>query len=370
MQRNRSVIRSLAAAGTVALLAAACGNGTGQESANGDTVTLTFSSHVPEDSAPMRGIRKWMDLVEEATDGRVEFEGHYAEALLPGAEALRGTGDGRTDMAWVANLYFPSELPLTAIGSLTFQSESPEGQSRALTSLVHEDEAFAAEWERNQVRPLLFTPVGTQVLGFTEPVEDLTSMAKRSVRAVGYTAQAIQEVGMTPVGLSAAEVFESLDRGVIDGFGEFPMDAAVDSYSLQESAPHFVEFRGGTYVASALAINESVWAGLDSDIQEAMDEAYEDYLTFALDDLATSEDAACDTFLADGGTLTVLDDAEVEQWRSAVEDDVVSGWLDAATQAGVDRDAAQSTLETYQSLVADAQASSDRELGTVRCAAR
>ena len=374
MSRQGSVARGLAFASAFLVLLSACGSngseGGGSEAGGDDPITLTFSSHVPQDSTPMRGIEKWMEIVEESTDGKVQFETHYAEALLPGAEALRGTGDGRTDMAWVANLYFPSELPLTALGSVTFQGQSPEGQSRAMTELVRDDEAFAAEWERNSVRPILFTPVGTQVLGFTKPVESLSDLQGRSVRAVGYTAQAIAGVGMTPVGLSAAEVFESLDRGVVDGFGEFPLDAAVVSYSLHETAPHFVEFGGGSYVASALAINQNVWDGLDDDIKEAMDSAYEDYLAFALDDLAQVEEQACNTFLEEGGTITILDDSEVSQWRSSVESDLVDDWIKAAVNAGTDEAEARDTLDTFQGLVAAALESSDRELGTVACAAQ
>ena len=354
----------------LALATTACGSSSSGDSGgtSGETITLRFSSHVPDNAAVSQGIVHWMDAVTEATDGQVEFETYWNGSLLPGEELLNGLQDGRADVGWLAGLYYPNEMPLTLLGALPFVVTDPGVQTAALGSLYEDSEAFATEWQDNGVRPVFFTPVGPQIIGTSDPVDSVSDFADKRIRAVSFMGEALKEVDATPVGLAAAEVYESVDRGVIDGYGEMPFDAAVTSYSMQEVAPHIIEYGGGTYSPLALAISETTWSDLPEDVQTAMVDATTEYREFALDDLTKAEDTACETLYEAGGAVTVLPEEEQEAWAESALPVVTESWMEAVTSAGGDEGTAEATLDSFKSIVEEESAGSDHVLGTVRCA--
>src|SRR5690606_1546294 len=96
----------------------------------------------------------------ERTDGRVEIEFFYGEALVKAADMLEGVSAGRADIGYAASLYFPAQLSLASVVEIPFTTTDPGAQAQAFYSLYQENEAFRADYENAGVHVLTFNPIG------------------------------------------------------------------------------------------------------------------------------------------------------------------------------------------------------------------
>lgn len=360
---------------TIALLSAAaialtgCASGAADAGGDEDKVyKLKLASYQPPGAAEAVATGKWAKQIEEETDGRVKIEFFYQEGLLPGAETLQGVGDGRADLGYIADAYYPGELPLTNIAGLPFSTSSPEAQGHAFKDLYENNEEFRQEWENQGVHVLIWAPVPPNTLALKEPATTLEDLEGRKIRAIGYSAEAFQEAGMTPVAISQSEVYESLQRGVVDGTSGGSMDILTDR-DYQEVAPHFMDLRSGNYALTMNVINKRVWDKLPADLQDTITEVSEGYLDTYLETLAEHENASCDKLLAANGTITILDEKEAQAWADRTKDSVKASWAKAvkSSTSGADPEAFYSD---YMTALDKYEADATYEPALQRCNAR
>lgn len=358
---------SIAVFAIAALALTSCSAGGGDESGE-ESFSLKLASYQPPGAAEPEATLKWIDNVNEATDGRVDVEYMYQEALLPGAEILKGVGDGRADMGYVADAYYPGELPLTNIAGVPFITSSAEAQGKAFAELYETNEAFRAEWDKQGVHVLMWAPVPPNTVALEKPAKDLGDLEGRKVRQIGFSAEAFQQVGITPVAISHSEVYEALQRGVIDGVSGGSLDILTDR-DYQEIAPNFMDLRAGNYAVSAVIINKKLWDGLPSDVQDAMNTESEDYLDIYMEVLMAHEDAACTKLLDADGTITVLDQNEADEWSQQVSPAIKAAWESNVKSSGSTGDAS-AFYDEYAAVVKKYEAESTYEPALQRCAAR
>jgi TRAP-type C4-dicarboxylate transport system substrate-binding protein len=356
----------VAAASATLLLTTAC---SGSNAAGGDeTFHLRFASYNVPDAAEAKTTAQWAKDVAKATDGRVEVEFFYQESLLTGVETLPGVADGRADMGFIADAYYPGELPLTTVVGIPFVTSNPQAQGRAFIDLYQNNEALKAEWENQGVHVLTWAPVPPNIVAVEEPVDSLDDLAGRKIRGYGYVSQALEAAGASAVGISQSEVYEALQRGVLDGTSGASLDIAVDR-DYQEVAPHFVDVNSGNYAMTANVINRQLWDSMPSDIQAAITKVSEDYLDDYLARLGDLEVAACDELLEAGGDVTLLPESETQDWAEKAGPQIRNKWAKAveSSAGGADADA---FFEEYTSMLESYEAESDYESAMKRCDAQ
>lgn len=349
-----------------ALLLAACGSGAG--SAEGDTFTLKFASYNVPKAAESVTSKAWAKEVEEATNGRVKVEFYFQEALLSGAETLQGVADGRADMGYIAGAYYPAELPLSNVAGVPFVTGNPEAQGRTFAELYESNEALQEEWESLGVKVITWAPVPPNIVAMKQPADSLDDLQGKKVRGYGYVSEALDIAGASAVGISQSEVYEALQRGVLDGTSGASLDIAADR-DYQEVAPHFMDVNFGNYAVTANIINQQVWDDMPQDIQAAITKASEDYMDDYLENLAELEVEACDELLNAGGDITLLDESETAAWAAEAGPAIRETWASdvKASNPEVDTD---SFFEAYTSTLEKHEAESEYVPAMERCAER
>lgn len=355
-----------AAVSAALFLATACGGSTA--AGEDQTFNLRFASYNVPDAAEAQTTAQWAKDVAEATDGRVEIEFFFQESLLTGVETLPGVADGRADLGFIADAYYPGELPLTTVVGIPFVTSNPEAQGRAFIDLYANNEALKAEWENQGVHVLTWAPVPSNIVAVKEPMDSLDDLAGRKIRGYGYVSQALEAADASAVGISQSEVYEALQRGVLDGTSGASLDIAVDR-DYQEVAGHFVDVNSGNYAMTANVINRDVWESMPEDIQDAITEVSENYLEEYLARLGELEVAACDELLEAGGDITLLPESETQAWAEEVGPQIRDQWAEAVANSagGVDAD---DFYEDYTSTLESYEADSDYESAMQRCAAQ
>lgn len=354
---------------------AACGGSSDTEASSagaegggsGESYSWQYANYLPPTSSLSTGIVNYFDAVEAG--GNVEIEEFYQEALLSATDIMPGVSQGRADLGFTIALYHPGELPLSQIVGVPFQTDDAEAQVRAMNDLYETNDAFRGEWEKQGVHVLSFVPLAPTMVATADPLPGYDGLAGKKIRAVGLLSQAMQSAGVNPVALPAPEVYESVERGVIEGFTSYPFDVAVAG-SMNEVAPYMTDPGTGLYNLGALIITKSLWDGLDDQTKTLLTEQVDEYVPNSIELLAEEEKKQCDVFLEAGGTASVFSEQDVKKFESAVGDKVIDAWRAQVVKAGVAEGDADAFLKEYQAALTEQSAASNYVPGLVACAER
>lgn len=367
MPSNRYTTAALMVSASLVL--ASCGaDGDGGDSAGGESYDLRFASYNVPTAAEAVASKQWAEDVGEATDGRVTVEFFYQEALLSGAETLPGVADGRADMGYIAGAYYPAELPLSNVAGVPFLTENAEAQGRTFIDLYESSDALRQEWEAQGVHVLTWAPVPPNIVAMKEPADSLEDLEGKKIRGYGYVSEALEMAGASAIGISQSEVYEALQRGVLDGTSGASIDIATDR-DYQEVAPHFMDVNFGNYAVTANIISLQTWEQMPEDIQEAITEVSEGYLDQYLESLAELEVAACDELLEAGGDVTLLDESATAEWEEEAGPAIQEIWANDVEASNPEADT-DAFFDEYTSTLEGYETESGYEPAMERCAAR
>lgn len=350
------------------LALAACGNSDPGGTGSGETYELQFASYNVPDAAESLAQKDWAKRVEEATDGRVKVEFFFQESLLAAAETLPGVNDGRADMGWVATGYYPAELPLMSVVGVPFLSQDPNAQIEAFTDLYANDPAIKDEWNAQGVHVLHWNPSSANIVATKEPISSISDLDGVKVRGYGYVSEALKLAGMNAIGLAQPEVYEALQRGVIDATSGASLNIAVDR-KFQEVAKHFVGMDFGTYSITADVISLNKWNELPADIQETITEVSKEQPKIYIDYLKAEEEQACEALFEAGGKVTVLPEADTRPWRDAAGPKIKDIWIQDVKKANSKADPT-AFYDAYAALIEQYESGSTYQEPLKRCAAK
>lgn len=366
------------AGGLVAATAmlAACTTGTGTAgngstedgAAAGETVNLQLATYLGPTAPPAIAIQWAADELNSRSDGAINVEIFFAEALLKGPEIVSGVAQDRADMGLATMSYNPGELPLTQVTSVPFQNEDALALTAALQTLWENNEDFQAEWEGTETQPLSFLGAPAGIVSSDEEIPGVDWFQGKNIRATSYTANALQAIEANPVGITLGEIYEGMERGTIDGYASMIMDTVM-SASLQEVSPWIADTGIGTYAGNVVVINPSVWEGMSDANKTIFEEVFAEFDEEYLSIVSGIEDETCDALIAEGGGVTIWSNSEKEKWKDAVGDSVLEDWRNKSQQAGLDAAAVDAFWEDYQTALEENQ-SGDSKSGMERCAER
>jgi len=354
-----TLLKLTAIAATAGLALAGCASGPGGGTDGGtEKVTLVFASHTAENSGEMQEVQWWVDRVNELTDGALDFQASYSGSLVPAADEFAAVRDGRIDAAYTAAFYNPAEFPLSQVAGIPFVTDDAYAHTTALDELFESNEAFNQEYLGQNVRPLFFIALGSSAIGSKSPVSTVDDLKGLKIRSGGLLVNALQVAGAEPVAMGFDEVYQALERGVIDAYSAAQMTSAHAS-GLFEVAPYLSNAGIGNYVASSFTINEDYWQSLPQSIRDAMEQASQEARTERTHILADEATAVCDAIIADGGEVIAWSPDEVQKWKDLVGDEIVDLWIKNVGDAGIDAETARSFYDEFVEKVESLKAESD-----------
>jgi TRAP-type C4-dicarboxylate transport system substrate-binding protein len=250
-------------AGTLAALAMTTGTALAEAEH-----TLVISSWVP----PTHNINaemlpRMIEMIEEATDGRVT--GEVRMGLAPPPAQMDLVLDGAVDIAYVFHGYQPGRFVGYKLVELPGIETTAEAASAAYWRL-HE-EYLAQLDEHRGVKLIGLHTHGPGQLHTGAPVESLAEIEGLKLRMPGGVATDVgAALGATGIQVPAPKVYETLASNTADG-----VMMTIDSrqgFRLTEVAPHYYEIPGGFFRGSfAYIMNEDVFADLPEDLRDALE---------------------------------------------------------------------------------------------------
>ncbi|MDA2810047.1 C4-dicarboxylate TRAP transporter substrate-binding protein [Nocardiopsis sp. RSe5-2] len=326
-----------------------------------DTYVLHYTTYSNPTSDQSRAAQRWADEVEELTGGGVTVRLHYSESLVGADESVQATLDGRADAAQVGSIYAASDLSMFTVVELPFETRNPEVQMRAIERLYEENEVYREDFDRQGVRLLFPLPLGVNAIGTREKVGGLDDLRGMSIRAGGLTSEVMLAAGANPVAMTATDIYESMSRGVVDGYTSLAL-ANLPTFGLSETTPYITDPGIGAYSSSIVVINGDLFDSMPEGYRKALLSASENGIANGLEEMGALGDTSCEELDASGAEFTSLPEEEVAAWKEKAG--VAEDWVARYEERGYD---ARSVLDDYRRIIEEESAASDYTAPLAEC---
>lgn len=347
IKKQATIATMLVSAG---MLTACSGDGDGKEN-----YTLQYTTYSSSSSDQSQTVQRWAKEVEELTDGGVKVDFHYSQSLVGADEALEATVDGRADLAQVGSLYAASDLPMFTVVELPFETQNPEAQMKAIKRLYEEKGAFRENFDDAGVKLLYPLPLGSLVMGLNEAAESPDDLEGRSIRSNGLTSEALLTVGANPVAMTANDIYESMERGVIDGYSALSM-ANLSTFGVSTISPYLVNPGIGAYASSIVVVNKDLFESMPTEYQQAIEEASAKAISIGLEELDSASEIACSELKENNTEFSRFSQEEASEWQGRT--DLASWWIN---ENGGEDYSAESVLSNYRSFIKEEEEESSYE---------
>lgn len=301
-----------------------------------DKYTLVVSSMLL-DNTPNTAVQDWfLDQLVERSNGRIELERYGAGSLCSPLETTACVMDGRADIGVTVPAYTPQQFVLAEVGTLPFMSSDNYALMRALHDLNQNNPTFRSETEKLGLIPIAYFSAGLAILGAKEPLQSVEDLSGKRVRAVGDgVLQAVGAAGANAVAVTAAEMYEAAERGVVDVVFN-NMDAPT-AYNLDEVLPHWSDAGFGHYILVGIWMSEDAYNRLPEDLQQIVDEVTEELNTGAgIEAFSKVVATQCDQMIEGGNvkSFTLWSDEAKAEWKNLTGNGPLERFVQKAADAG------------------------------------
>mgnify|MGYP006277393685 FL=1 len=160
-------------------------------------------------------VEKLAELVSEKTGGEFTLNISYGGLSKP-RENLDNISFGAIQMAQFCAGYHPDKNPSITVLELPFLGVESLEEERRVSMAVYDHPAVAEDLARWNATLLMPSPMPQyNLVGVGEKPSSLSEFEGLSVRATGGIGEAMEAVGAIPTSMSATEVRQALDSGVV-----------------------------------------------------------------------------------------------------------------------------------------------------------
>ena len=244
---------------------AACGEKGGSDD---KVYELTVSMHDGSQTLKGRYMQEWADNLKEATNGRLDITVVAGGALASSDTVVEAMETGVCDIAMVYTTKYDAlfrltngvALPMLGIGSAQEATD-------VLWDLYEQSPDMKAEYD-NYV-PIHIYSNGPSFFHFVkEPVNTFAGISGLKMRSGGGSmTDFITYCGGAPMNIATNELYESIEKGMLDG--NVCNGSQMASWNLAEVETYFMDMPLFVGVWMTL-MNKEVFEGLPKDLQDAI----------------------------------------------------------------------------------------------------
>lgn len=279
------------------------------------TTTLRLSTYVNEVDVRYNGFKKFAELVAAKTSGRVKVEIFPSSTLHGWSEGVDAVLGGVSDISWM-----PADKRLPC-----YRATSLYPMVVDMKKQIELDAAYAALMKDEAAKAGLLPLINSnysydQEWWFKTPGADLSKLNGKLVRSIGpLVSMMIETWGGKPVFVAPKEVFQSAERGVVDGINMGV--ATYSAWKLWGVMPHMVK-ANLFYGNINYMINKRKFETLSAPDQAALLAAARESEVWLKPEYEKSVDTSIADAVKQGGTVTSVAPAQ----RKAMVDSIATKW--------------------------------------------
>ena len=296
------------------LLAACCGPTAAQQPA---PIVVKFSHVVATDAPKGKMAERFRQLVDERTKGKVKVEVYANSTLFKDKEEMEALQLGAVQMLAPSLAKFgPLGVKEFEVFDLPYVFPDEAAFHRVADGPI--GKALLAKLEAKQIRGLGFIDNGFHAMAGNRPMKkpvDFKGMKMRIQSSKVLDAQ-MRALGAIPQTMTASEVYQSLQTGVVDGTEGVP--SGLYTQKLNEVTKYMTLSDHG-HLAYAVIANRRFWEALPADLRTTIEAALKEAIDFGNAAARIDNVDAVAAIRATGRTdVTVLTPQQKEEWRQVL----------------------------------------------------
>ena len=279
-------------------------------------VELKLAYHLPTNHPLSKGVEKFVKNVKEKSKGSIDIKVFPAGQLYTDKTMNDALMSGGVDMGLNTVGRWATIIPAMEIFDVPFMFPDYAKVDKAIDGGL--GEKLTAELKKKNVVPVIWADYGfVQFQNAKKAITKPSDFAGLKIR--GYSAmssETIKALGASPVTMGAAEVYMSIQRGVIDG--QTSGTSAVRDRKVYE-VTKYLTMTNHAYPEFILAMNAKSYDKLSANQKKIFDaeaKAVQDELraNSKNEDLAAMEDLK-----KKGMEVYIVPESELQAWRDATK---------------------------------------------------
>ncbi|MBT2130871.1 TRAP transporter substrate-binding protein DctP [Aliiroseovarius lamellibrachiae] len=279
-------------------------------------------------------VEKLAELVAAKTNGEFTLNISYG-GLSKNKENLDGISIGAFEMAQFCAGYHRDKNPSITVLELPFLGVTSLEQERDLSMALYQHPAAVADLARWNATLLMPSPLPQyNLVGVGDAPATLADFKGLSVRATGGIGQAMATIGAVPTSMSATEVRQAMDSGVVKAVSFAPH--AHMSFGTIENATWWTTNLNPGTVNCPVVVNSDALADLPDAQRDALLGSVDEALDHYIDNYNNKTMAAWGPALDERGIQRVtFTDAELAAFKDAAAAPAAKAWIEENTARGL-----------------------------------
>ncbi|MEL6277895.1 MAG: C4-dicarboxylate TRAP transporter substrate-binding protein [Pseudomonadota bacterium] len=279
-------------------------------------------------------VEKLAELVSDKTGGEFTLNISYG-GLSKNKENLDGISIGAFEMAQFCAGYHRDKNPSITVLELPFLGVNTLEQEREISEAVYKHPAVQADLARWNATLLMPSPLPQyNIVGVGDAPKTLADYEGLSVRATGGIGKAMAAVGAVPTSMTASEVRQALDSGVVKAVAFAPH--AHMSFGTVETGKWWTTNLNPGSVNCPVVVNTDALNGLSDAHRDALlgsiDEALDYYIEYYN---GATMDAWGPKLDEKGIERITYSDAELQAFRDTVAGPAAQEWIEENNARGL-----------------------------------
>jgi TRAP-type transport system periplasmic protein len=272
-RNGRAALRWTRAVVAVMGVSLAFGAVAGEAGAAERPVKLTFSTWTGSEGVGTEGFHWFLREIQKRSEGRVEIDDYWWGTLIPLPNQVDGLGVGLADISFLFAAAEKGRMPLWYVTSLPAVSQNPMAAMLAQYDLAKHP-AIEAEFRRLNITFVAGGVSAPRKLWLRYKVNSLDDLRGRKIRAIGDEAKLVRQFGAAPVATTSAEMYEAMERGIVDGAIVSIMGGVI--FSVHEATKYLAAINFGS-PSFGWWMNRDSWEKLPEKIQQIIREVAAEY---------------------------------------------------------------------------------------------
>jgi len=279
-------------------------------------------------------VEKLAELVSEKTDGEFTLNISYG-GLSNNRENLDGISIGAFEMAQFCAGYHRDKNPTITVLELPFLGVETLEQERALSMALYDQPAVKADLARWNATLLMPSPMPQyNLVGLGDAPRSLDEFEGLSVRATGGIGSAMEAVGAVPTSMSATEVRQAMDSGVVKAVAFAPH--AHMAFGTIENGKWWTSNLNPGTVNCPVVANTDALDSLSDAHREALLGSIEGALDHYVDNYENNTLQAWGPALEERGIEVIsFDEDSLAKFEAAVAGPAAAAWIEDMGNRGL-----------------------------------
>ncbi|MBW1800430.1 MAG: TRAP transporter substrate-binding protein DctP [Deltaproteobacteria bacterium] len=178
---------------------------------------LKFSNWTTPPSPPGKATAKWIEMVQNRTNGKVKVDAMFSATLLGGKNTIEGILRGVADVGMNVSAFRPERFPMLALLNYPHPYKNTMVPIRIAWDMYNKFNP--PEFKGVKIVSFSCNGLGDNGCGFYGrfPITKLADLKGKEIRATGTGVQALEKLGASPIFSPVSEIYESLQKHIIKG---------------------------------------------------------------------------------------------------------------------------------------------------------